>query len=284
MRLFVGLTDGGWVERVRALGPGDAYLWRPHQRVFRALAPGEPFLFKLHAPRDAIVGAGRFVEARRLPLSLAWLAFGPSNGVADPQAFRRRVERAHPGEAGADPVLSGVVLDHPTFLAEADWVPVPAGWRPSVAHGKVYDGAAGRALWATVQERLGAAGTTWGAGDAPLGPGRLRLQVAEAYGRRCAITGEHALATLDVGHLVPPSQGGPERADNALLLRADLARLLQHGLLTVEPDGFVVRVGAAVRATYGALDGRALKVVPERFDLLPGREYLEAHRANAYRA
>jgi putative restriction endonuclease len=284
VRSFVGLTERDWVQRVGALAPGDANLWRPHQRLFRALEPGEPYLVKLHAPWSAIVGAGRFVAAERLPLSLAWLAFGAANGVADPADFRQRIARTHPERPTADPTLSCVVLDRPAILDQDDWVAAPDDWRPSVAHGKVYRGEEARALWDTVRERLGA---RWRPvpPDDELGPGRFRLAVAEAYGRRCAVTGERALAALDVVHVRPPSRGGRNRVDNGLLLRADLARLFAHGLLCIEPDGFVVRLHADVlraargAASYAPLDGRSLRVVPERFDLMPSRELLAGHAA-----
>lgn len=287
MRSFVGLAERAWVERVGALSPGDANLWRRHQRLFRALEPGEPYLLKLHAPWNAIVGAGRFVAAERLPLSLAWLAFGAANGVDDPAEFRRRVARGHPEPTAVDPSLSCVVLDRPTILDEDDWVAAPDDWRPSVAHGKVYRGDAARALWEPVRERLGA---RWSPTppDGELGPGRFRIAVAEAYGRRCAVTGERALAALEVVHVRPPSRGGPNRVENGLLLRADLARLFAHGLLWVEPDGFVVRVhpdarrASRVATSYASLEGQPLRVVPERFDLLPSREFL-TERAIAYR-
>jgi putative restriction endonuclease len=284
VRTFVGLTERAWVERVAALAPDDANLWRPHQRRFRALEPGEPYLLKLHAPWNAIVGAGRFVAAERLPLSLAWLAFGAANGVDDPAEFRRRVARAHPEPTAVDPVLSCVVLDRPAILDEDDWVAAPDDWRPSVAHGKLYRGDAARTLWDQVRERLGA---RWSPTppDGELGPGRFRLAVADAYGHRCAVTGEGSLAALDVVQLSQPSRGGPNRVENGLLLRADLARLFEHGLLCVEPDGFVVRLHASVRGAargptaYAPLDGRPLQVVPERFDLLPSRELLADHVA-----
>jgi len=286
VRSFVGLTERDWVERVAALAPCEANLWRPHQRRFAALAPGEPYLLKLHAPWNAIVGAGRFVAAELLTLSLAWLAFGAANGVDDPASFRRRVARAHPERTIADPVLSCVLLDRPAILAESDWLEAPDDWRPSVAHGKLYLGDAAHALWARVRERLGARGSPTPP-DGELGPGRFRLAVAEAYGRRCAVTGEGSLAALDVVHVHPPSRGGPNRVENGLLLRADLARLFEHGLLWVEPDGFVVRIHPDARRTargatsYASLEGRPLRVVPERFDLLPSRELLAEHAAGS---
>ncbi|MBW6456248.1 MAG: hypothetical protein K0A98_10210, partial [Trueperaceae bacterium] len=195
---------------------------------------------------------------------------------------------AQPERATTDPPLSCVILDRPAVLDEADWVAAPDDWRPSVAHGKLYGGDAARALWEQVRERLGA---RWSPTppDGDPGPGRFRLAVAEGYGRRCAITGEGSLAALDVVRLRPPSRDGPNRVENGLLLRADLARLFEHGLLWVEPDGFVVRVHASVRGSarsataYAALDGRPLRVVPERFDQLPSREFLAEH-AGASRA
>ena len=46
--------------------------------------PGEFFLFKLHAPRNVIVGGGIFAYANALPWSLAWEAFGEANGARSP--------------------------------------------------------------------------------------------------------------------------------------------------------------------------------------------------------
>ena len=46
----------------------------------KALQPGELFLFKLHAPRNFIVGGGVFARADNRPTSLAWEAFAATNG------------------------------------------------------------------------------------------------------------------------------------------------------------------------------------------------------------
>jgi putative restriction endonuclease len=69
--------------------PRRAYITRTPSgsRQFKLLEPGEPFLFKLHSPRNFIVGGGFFVRHTALPCSLAWSAFGVKNGVADAVAF-----------------------------------------------------------------------------------------------------------------------------------------------------------------------------------------------------
>ncbi len=41
-----------------------------------------------------------------------------------------------------------------------------------------------------------------------LGQGIFRVQVLDAYGRACAVTGEHSLPVLDAAHIRPYGQGG----------------------------------------------------------------------------
>ena len=89
------------------LGPGidEVNFWQPSGGVeFNALQPGELFLFKLHSPRNFIVGGGFFAHWSQLPVSLAWEAFGEKNGAASllemrdaagevPEGCRRSRER-----------------------------------------------------------------------------------------------------------------------------------------------------------------------------------------------
>lgn len=81
MKIWVGVTDKSWFEQLSALKPDELNFWGPSggPNEFRALQPGEPFLFKLKSPNNYIVGGGVFVRYSRLPLSLAWDAFGHKN-------------------------------------------------------------------------------------------------------------------------------------------------------------------------------------------------------------
>ena len=74
--LVVAVTDDDWFEMLRQQpGLTEVNFWAPSAANFRALRPGELFLFKLHAPRNVIVGGGVFTYANALPCSLAWEAF-----------------------------------------------------------------------------------------------------------------------------------------------------------------------------------------------------------------
>jgi putative restriction endonuclease len=61
INLVVAVTDNDWFEMLRKQpNLSEVNFWAPSAANFRALQPGEMFLFKLHAPRNAIVGGGIF--------------------------------------------------------------------------------------------------------------------------------------------------------------------------------------------------------------------------------
>src|SRR5260370_42428872 len=94
VNLVIAVTDGDWFEMLRQQpNLGEVNFWAPSAGNFRALQPGEMFLFKLHAPRNVIVGGGIFAYANTLPCSLAWTAFGEANGARSAQEVRARIAR-----------------------------------------------------------------------------------------------------------------------------------------------------------------------------------------------
>lgn len=93
VNLYIGITDYEWFRFLSVLpGVDEVNFWQPGGRTnFQALRPGELFLVKLHAPRNFIVGGGVFARADILPTSLAWEAFGTSNGASSLTEMRRRI-------------------------------------------------------------------------------------------------------------------------------------------------------------------------------------------------
>ena len=89
IKLVIAVTDGDWFDVLRKQpNLSEVNFWAPSAVNFRALQPGELFLFKPHAPRNAIVGGGVFAFANTLPCSLAWEAFGESNGARSAREMR----------------------------------------------------------------------------------------------------------------------------------------------------------------------------------------------------
>ena len=87
----------------------------------------------------------------------------------------------------------------------------------------------------------------------------------------------------------PYAQQGPNRVDNGLLLRSDLHRLFDRGLVTIEPERLIFQVSERIRheysygRVYDGLAGKPLIVLPERTDERPSRAFLEHHRTAIYR-
>lgn len=127
----------------------EVNFWRPSpQASFKALQPGEMFLFKLHAPRNFIVGGGFFTRFLPLPLSLAWSAFGEANGARSLTEVKARISkyRKRPITPNEDPHIGCILLNEPFFFAESDWIPSPADFKGPTQVGKSYDAETGTGL------------------------------------------------------------------------------------------------------------------------------------------
>ena len=92
----VANTDQGWFDYLSSSAVGgrldEVNFWRPlAQAEFRAVEPGQPFFFRLKHPVNAIAGYGYFAHATKIPIRLAWDAFGQHNGAPTFEAFLNRI-------------------------------------------------------------------------------------------------------------------------------------------------------------------------------------------------
>jgi HNH endonuclease len=299
VKIWVGVTDNDWFEMLRALAPDEVNFWQPSgSQTFRALSEGEPFLFKLHSPKNFIVGGGFFVRYSVLPTSLAWRAFDVKNGVRDHAALLERIRKYRSGEESPDPMIGCNVLAEPFFWPEDQWIPVSSDWARNIVRGKTYDTAEphGAELWQQVQQRLTpdlrevqdrepADSARFGKEylhRSRLGQGAFRVLVTDAYQRRCAITGERTLPVLEAAHIKPFAESGPNRVDNGLLFRSDIHTLFDLGYLTVTPE-LRVEVSGRIKEewengrSYYALHGKPLTVLPGQAANRPSVEFLRWH-------
>jgi putative restriction endonuclease len=250
VNLIVAVTDDEWFEMLRRLlDLAEVNFWAPSASNFKALEPGELFLFKLHAPRNVIVGGGVFAYANVLPCSLAWAAFGVSNGAVSLQEMRARIVRYRRATSDdrSDFTIGCRILTQPFFFDEPDWIPAPTSWSRNIVTFKTYSTAEadGAALWAAVQERLSRSPVRATTAEARygeptlirprLGQGAFRVLVTDVYHRRCAITGERTLPALEAAHIRPYAEGGNHETRNGLLMRRDIHSLFDAGYVTVTP-------------------------------------------------
>lgn len=308
---WIAPTDPDWFEFLSKHAPlEEVNFWTPSSHFTFRAEPGTPFLFKLKAPHKAVAGFGYFQRYDALPEWLAWETFGQANGAPSFEAMKTRLDRIRQRnrmETSADLQQIGcIILAQPVFLPRELWTPQPSNWpwrnlRPmrydlTVAEGKrVWDHCLPAAVAVGDAEPLGAG--EWPAerfGDAVLvrprlGQGAFRLAVTAAYGRACAMTGEHSLPALESAHIRPFSEGGPHDLSNGLLLRSDLHRLFDRGYVTVRPD-YSIAVSGLLKEhfkngkSYYPLKDKKLVALPERLADRPDPELLKWHYENRFLA
>ena len=257
------------------------------------------------------MGGGFFTKFLRLPVSLAWEAFGEGNGARSLIEVRRRIAkyRREPMVGNDDPVIGCIILAEPFFLPEEEWIAIPADFALNIVSGKRYDSHEGTGveLWAQVAERLArrparvleTQPATLAAIEGPrfgrpvlvmprLGQGGFRVLVTDAYAWRCAITGERTRPVLEAAHIRPYAAGGPHELSNGILLRSDLHRLLDDGYLGIDPGGRRVMVSKRIREQfengkdYYQLEGRLISI-PGDPAAVPSRESLRYHAERVFR-
>jgi len=303
INLVVAITDSDWFEMLRHQpNLSEVNFWAPSASNFLALQPGELFLFKLHAPRNVIVGGGIFAYANTLPWSLAWSAFGEKNGAHSAQEMRTRIARyrkADPNDR-ADFSIGCRILTQPFFFEEDRWIPVPASWASGIVRFKRYntDDGEGRILWQEVNDRRaqrqapGLAEPAARFGEPQLilprlGQGAFRVLVTDIYQRRCAVTGERTLPALEAAHIRPYGDGGEHEARNGILLRRDVHSLFDAGYVTVTPE-LRFEVSRRIREEfengkhYYALHGQRIST-PAEIGQRPDPTALAWHNEHSFR-
>jgi putative restriction endonuclease len=310
MTIFVGVTDYDWYAHLSSRPDLDEVnFWSPGGAPFKVLQPGELFLFKLKAAHGhAIVGGGVFAHDTRLPLSLAWDAFGEKNGVVALEEMRQRIRRyqSPASRAQRDPEIGCRLIQQPFFFAPDQWFRAPEAFPVNAVSGKSYRDGEPEAAWLmrAIEERL-----PWEAFAAPepavvglhegrrtgapqlvtprLGQGSFRIAVIDQFQRRCAVTGERTLPILDAAHIRPWEEGGDHRPGNGLLLRTDIHRLFDFGYVTVTHD-HRFEVSPRLREDYSngkayyELHGQRLRE-PSHRSYLPSPEALDWHHENRWK-
>ena len=305
MKAYVAVTDKDWVrflsdlqKRLPAIGSelDEVNFWQPAgNRLFRTVGPGDLFLFKLHSPDNYIVGGGFFGHASLLPATLAWEAFGPKNGASSFDEMHKRIAKYRRVDDSKQQFNIGcILLQSPFFLETSAWIPAPTDFHPNIVQGKTYDGESPKlrrilealaiAFHASEPRLAEIGGPMFGDPVAirpRLGQGTFRVLITDTYERRCAVTQEKTLPTLEAAHIKPVAEGGRHRLDNGLLLRSDVHRLFDAGYVTVTPN-YRFRVSGRIKKEfdngeeYYALDGAPIWL-PRHADSRPQREALEWH-------
>lgn len=314
MKFHLGVTDNNWFSFLakRREPAEDVNFWRPGgNQSFRAIAVGAPFAFKLKFPSNAIGGLGFFSSYTNLPLDVAWDIFGQRNGVESYAEFKNTIisYRSEKNPFAVNPNIGCIVLTDPIFFRKEDWVAVPKDWGKSIVQGKSYDTSTdtGKALWEKIElvlekyqlfnrdespksqlilEQAEPAYAAKYLTKVRLGQGAFRVNLTEAYQRKCAISGEKTLPVLEAAHIKPYALSGPNYTTNGILMRADMHKLFDSGYMTITSD-YKVEVSPKIKETfengkdYYKHHGQKI-ILPQEKANHPEQLYIEWHNNNIY--
>ncbi len=313
-KAFVGVTDWDWYQYLRVRGASEVNFWQPSGgRRFGALPPGAPFLFKTHfAHGNRLVGAGFFSGWAPLSISRAWEFFGHENGCANLEQMRERVGRYRRERLGPrdDPEIGCIMLNDVSFFDPHEAPAAPPGWAGNIVQGRSYelDSTEGSYLEQVLTSLLLRQNSPGQSNDRPtsvagpvfgeprlspvrVGQGAFKALVQEAYGRRCAVTGDKIVPVLQAAHIQPVTQLGENRVDNGILLRSDVHTLFDRGYLGVDPHRRTLLVSPRLRADWGngeefyqrQSSGEPISIPARTIDR-PNREFLAWHADTVFLA
>ena len=299
VRAYIAVTDPLWLRRLFEIGASEANFWQPspaalHQEI------GTPWIFKVRRS-NFIGGFGLFSYYTVMPTSVAWETFGEANGVASSHEMLLRLAALRRAQVSNDDPVGCVVLSELVVLPEELQLLAPADWKRNTVRGEYYDLAEGEGarIWnqlmslhspePVVSPLLTVAGGRYEPAilEPRRGQGAFRLMVMDAYGRRCAVTGEKTLPVLEAAHIRPFRETESHEVTNGILLRTDIHRLFDQGYVTVTPD-LRFRVSSRIRdqfhngLIYYDLHERPIRI-PEEARQQPDLHALEWHATSVYR-
>ncbi len=310
---FVANTDKAWFDFLAAQGPviDEVNFWQPRAtRPMKQMSPGDPIFFRLKKPDYAIAGYGFFGHFQLLSLDDAWTIFGWKNGDPDKLRFLQRIggyrdlDLLDPTQPRAP--IGCTVLRAAHFWPQQRWLSwgKQDGWHPNIVQG-ASEGDPVRAARLLAEIRADAQFVPDDLGGAfePLdvderqrvlaetvqreGQGTFRLRLLDAYGRRCAITGEHTEPVLDAAHIQPYLGPRSNHLQNGLVLTKEFHTLFDRGYVTITPD-YRVRVSTRLRREwknghrYYPYDDQPLVQLPQLLAERPSQQALEWHARRVF--
>lgn len=318
---YVGVTDWDWYRFLHVRGATEVNFWQPSGgRRFGAIREGAPFFFKSHYSHgNRIVGGGFLSGWASLPMTRAWEFFGEDNGCATFEEMRTRIRkyrRRTLDDGGTDPEIGCIMLRDVRFFGPDEAPEAPPGWSGNIVQGRSYDLASPegsyleQVLDALLRQHLSLVSDNVADQDdrnsssavsgEVFGPPRLarvrvgqaafKALVQEAYGRRCAVTGNKIVPVLQAAHIRPVTDHGENRVDNGLLLRSDVHALFDRGYLGVHPRKKTLLVSSRLREDWGngeefyqrAMSGETIGMPRRRLDR-PNTDFLTWHADTVFR-
>jgi len=93
------------------------------------------------------------------------------------------------------------------------------------------------------------------------GQTQFRNKLLDHYGASCMVSGVKVLEVLEAAHILPYNGQSTNDITNGMILRSDIHRLFDKGLLGFRPEDFTISISPNLECTeYQAYSGKKLKL------------------------
>ncbi|WP_420386022.1 HNH endonuclease [Roseivirga sp.] len=239
--------------------------WTPTPWNISKLSKGDHLYFMLKAPIRKIGGFGIFEDYKTLSFDDAWNQFGLSNGCGSKDELQEKLylyknNRSNNLKNNSSTQLGCIILKTPIFLDNEHFLDLQnfdISFSRHIVKIKYYldhdplinhiisnqsskdfhlvDLNQKKSKQTMVKERKGQS--------------LFRFTISEAYKHRCCITGEKIPELLEAAHIQPYINTNSNHVKNGLLLRTDLHKLYDSGLLFID-ESYTVHISQYVRSHY----------------------------------
>lgn len=111
------------------------------------------------------------------------------------------------------------------------------------------------------------------------GQSEFKGKILKAYKNKCCITGENCPELLDAVHLQAYLSYASHHTQNGILLRVDLHRLFDSGLLFIDGN-YIIHISSIIKNTWYQQFHNTKIYIPENVKFHPSKKALELKRNN----
>ena len=260
----IAITDRTWYDYQRSHGFIDEVnFWTPSKNGPNQISPGDYFVFKLKGEGDLIGGFGTFVEYKFQSLEDTWTEFGRKNGCDNKVDFLNTL-RSFDSNNGTD---CGCVVLKDVVYFEDPVNRVSVGIKAKPAQLYAYERIApfpfDDYLVSTGNFSLvptNAKEKTTQSVTERKGQGAFHAAVSRAYNGQCCVTGETTPELLQAAHIQDYINKDSNHIQNGLLLRIDIHKLFDSGMLLID-NHYKVHISSQVKsAAYTQYDNQSISL------------------------
>lgn len=286
-------TDIDWFKFLRTEGlNSEINFWTPTPWNVSRLAKGDKLYFMLKSPIRKIGGYGQFVEYKNMSVNDAWNKYGYKNGCASKKELIERLDSYKASnstdersvtetEIGCIVLTNAMYFDDDKFMDLDNYEIDFSRFIVKIKYFNELDPLETE-INATIKDFELLPATSEKLKKSRLvterkGQGNFRAIITRAYSNKCCITNESTPELVEAAHIQSYIDENSNHVKNGLLLRVDLHKLYDNGLMYID-ESFVIHISPEVKsAYYRELNGKTISL-PTNLNDYPSKDALKSKK------